>query len=167
MFFDDICKNVKSPLVFNNSCLVTAWITLLLIIYNKYIQIYSIRSDIFNIIKEKKSNSKNKSENGVPFIVTYNPYLSSVYSIIKKNVYLHNMDQKVEELFSSQPMVSFCGTCKLVAVWFERNSVLWKEGWVQCCYNHCQVCRSITETDMFIFNNGQRSHKINHSFDCH
>ena len=97
--------------------------------------------------------------------MTYHPYLSFLYIIIRKNVYLVNMDQKVEELFSSQPMVSFCSTCKLVAIWFKRNSVLWKEGWVQCCCNRSQVCRSITETDMFIGNNGQRSYKINHSFD--
>ena len=31
--------------------------------------------------------------------------------------------------------------------------------------NRCQVCRSITETDMFICNNDQRSYKINLSFD--
>ena len=32
--------------------------------------------------------------------------------------------------------------------------------------HHCQVCHNITETDMFICNNDQRSYKINHSFDC-
>ena len=51
----------------------------------------------FNI---KETNSKNKSQNGVPFVVTYHPLLDSLYGIISKNLYLINMDQKVKEAFS-------------------------------------------------------------------
>ena len=41
-----------------------------------------------------------------------------------------------------------------------------KVGSYKCRCNRCQVCRSITETDMFTCNNDERSYKINHSFDC-
>ena len=55
----------------------------------------------------RESNRKNKSKNGVPFIVTYHPLLNSLYRIIRKKLYLLNMDQRVKEVFSSKPMVSF------------------------------------------------------------
>ena len=48
-----------------------------------------IRKVKFNI---KETNKKNKSQNGVPFVVTYHPLLNSLYSIIRKNLYLLNMD---------------------------------------------------------------------------
>ena len=64
----------------------------------------------FNI---KETNSKNKSQNGVPFVVTYHPFLNSLYGVIRKNLYLLNMDQKVKEVFSSQPMLSFRSARKL------------------------------------------------------
>ena len=35
-------------------------------------------------------------------------------------------------------------------------------GSYRCWCNRCQICRSITETDMFIRNNDYRSYKINH-----
>ena len=69
-----------------------------------------IRKVKFNI---RETNRKNKSKNGVPFIVTYHPLLNSLYGIIRKNLYLLNMDQRVKEVFSSQPMVSFRSARKL------------------------------------------------------
>ena len=39
-------------------------------------------------------------------------------------------------------------------------------GSYKCRCNCCQLCRSITETEMFPCNNDQSSYKINHSFDC-
>ena len=64
----------------------------------------------FNI---KETNRKNKSQNGVPSVVTYHPLLNSLYGFIRKNLYLLNMNQKVKEVFSSQPMVSFRSTRNL------------------------------------------------------
>ena len=64
----------------------------------------------FNI---REINRKNESKNGVPFIITYHPLLNFVYGIIRKNLYLLNMDQKVKAVFSSQPMVSFRSARKL------------------------------------------------------
>ena len=61
----------------------------------------------------KETNEKNKNQNGVPFVVKYHLLLNSLYSIIRKNLYILNMDQKVKELFSSQPMASFRNGCKL------------------------------------------------------
>ena len=54
-----------------------------------------IRKVKFNI---KKNNRKNKSKNGVPFIVTYHPLLNSFYGIIRQNLYILNMDEKVIQI---------------------------------------------------------------------
>ena len=56
-----------------------------------------IRKVKFNI---RETNRKNKSKNGVPFVVTYHPLLNSLYGIIRKNLCLLNIDQKVKEVFS-------------------------------------------------------------------
>ena len=34
----------------------------------------------------RETNSKNKSKNGVSFVVTYHPLLNSIYDIIRKNI---------------------------------------------------------------------------------
>ena len=81
----------------------------------------------FNI---RETNRKNKGKNGVPFLVTYHPLLNSLYGIIRKNLHLLNMDQRVKQVFSSQRIVFFVAPINRVAIWFERNSILWKEGWV-------------------------------------
>ena len=124
-----------------------------------------IRKVKFNI---KETNSKNKSQNGVPFVVTYHPLLNSLYGIIRKNLYLLNMDQKVKEVFNSQPMLSFHSARKLSSylVQVKLYPLEKRVGSYKCRCNRCQVCQSITETEMFICNNDQRSYKINHSFDC-
>ena len=106
-----------------------------------------IRKVKFNI---RETNRKNKSKNGVPFIVTYHPLLNSLYGIIRKNLYLLNMDQRVKEVFSSQPMVSFCSARKLSS-YLVRVKLYPLEKRVcsyKCRCNRCQVCHSITETDM-------------------
>ena len=78
------------------------------------------------------------------------------------------MDQKVKEVFSSQPMVSFRSARKLTS-YLVRAKVYPLErrvGSYKCCCNRYQICQSITETETFICNNDQTSYKINHSFDC-
>ena len=78
------------------------------------------------------------------------------------------MDQKVKEVFSSHPMVSFRSARKLSSylVRAKLYPLERRVGSYKCRCNRCQVCRSITETEMFICNNNQRSYKINHRFDC-
>ena len=117
-----------------------------------------IRKVKFNI---KETNNKNKSQNGVSFIVTYHPLLNSLCGIIRKNLHLLNIYQKVKEVFSSQPMVSFRSTRKLSSYLVPSKLYLLERrvGSYKCCCNRCQVCQSITETEMFICNN-------DHSFDC-
>ena len=115
----------------------------------------------FNI---KETNRMNKRKNGVSFIVvTYHPLLNYLYSIIGKSQYLLNMGQKIKEVFNSQPMVFFRNARNLVPKKLyplERRVGSYK---YDC--SRCQVCHSVTETDIFICNKDQRSYKINHSFD--
>ena len=56
-----------------------------------------IRKVKFNI---RETNRKKKRKNGVPFIVTYYLLLNSLYGIIRKNLCLLNMDQRVKEVLS-------------------------------------------------------------------
>ena len=64
------------------------------------------------------------------FCSEYHPHLNSLYGIIRKNIYLLNLDQKVKEQFSSRPVVSFRSTINGVAIQFEQNFVLLKRHWV-------------------------------------
>ena len=60
-----------------------------------------IFSEIRNVKSNiRETNRKNKSKNEVPFIVTYLSLLNSLNGIIRKNLYLLNMDQRVKEVFS-------------------------------------------------------------------
>ena len=124
-----------------------------------------IRKVKFNI---KETNRKNKSQNGVPFVVTYHPLLNYLYNIIRRILCFLNVDQKVKEVFSSQPMVSFRRARKLSSylVRAKLYPLERRVGSYKCRCDRCQVCRSITETGMFLCNNDQRSHKVNHGFDC-
>ena len=83
----------------------------------------------------------NKSKNGVSFIVTYHPYLNSVYCIIRENLYLLNMDQRVKELFSSQLMVSFRSARKLGSYLVRAKFYPLERslGSYKCLCNRCQV----------------------------
>ena len=123
-----------------------------------------IRKVKFNI---RETNRKNKSKNGVPFVVTYHPLLNCLYGVIRKNIYLLDMDQKVKEVFSPQAKVSFRSTLKLSSYLLRAklNPLERRVGLYKYC-NPCQVCCSITETDMSVCNNDQTSYKINYSFDC-
>ena len=56
--------------------------------------------------KIRETNRKNKSKNGVPFVVKYHPLLNSLHDIIRKNIYLLDINKKVKEVVSSQPTVS-------------------------------------------------------------
>ena len=109
----------------------------------------------------RNTNRKNKNINGVPFVVTYHPLLNSLYGIIRENIYLLNMDQKVKEVGfrSARKLSSYLVRTKLYPLKRRVNSY-------KCCCNGCKVFRSITETDMFVCNNGQRSYNINRSFVC-
>ena len=100
--------------------------------------------------------------------MTYHSLLNSLYGIIRKNLYLFNINQKVKEAFSSQPRVSFRSASKLsnFMVRAKLYPLARKVGSYKYRSNRCQVCYSITKTDMFTFNNDRSSYKINQSFDC-
>ena len=105
-----------------------------------------IRKVKFNI---RETNRKNKIKNGVPFVVTYHLLLNSLYSIIRKNIYLLDMDQKVKEVFSPQAKVSFLSTLKLSSYLLRAKLNPLESRVCLCKYcNRCQVCCSITETDV-------------------
>ena len=102
-----------------------------------------IRKIKFNI---KETNKMSKSQNGVPFVLTYHPLLDSLYSSIRENLCLLNIDQKVKEVFGSKPIVFFRSIGKLSS-YLVQTKLYSLERWLgsdksRC--NHCQVCRSVT-----------------------
>ena len=60
---------------------------------------------------ERKSNSK--TQKGIPLVVTYQPLLKWLSSIINNKIYLLHMDQEVKRTFTPQPMISYQGARKL------------------------------------------------------
>ena len=79
---------------------------------------------------------------------------------IHYHLYLFNMDQKVKGTFSSQPMESFCSARKSSSYFIQAKLYPLERRVVshKCRCNCCEVCCSITETDMFIYNTDQRSY---------
>ena len=75
-----------------------------------------------------------KREKGVPFVVTYIPILNSLSKIIRDNIYLLNMNEKVRKTFSPGPMVSFRSARKLCRylVWVKLYPLQRKVGSSKC-----------------------------------
>ena len=68
------------------------------------------------------------------------------------------MDQNFKEVFTSQPMVSFHRARQLSSYLVQAKlyPLETKVGSYKCRCNRYQVCRSITETDMFIGSKDQK-----------
>ena len=62
-----------------------------------------------------------KGEKGVPFVVTYHPFLNSSSKIIRDNMCLLNMNGEVRKTFSSGPMVLFQSARKLNGYLFRAK----------------------------------------------
>ena len=60
------------------------------------------------------ANLQNKKpEKGVPFVVTYHPFLNSLSKAIRENIYLLNLNKEVRKTVSPGPMISFRNAQKL------------------------------------------------------
>ena len=66
----------------------------------------------FAYVENQCSNNKQK---GIPFVVTFYSLLKSLGSILNKNYYLLQMNDKVKNVFSLRPMVSFRDARKLIS----------------------------------------------------
>ena len=57
--------------------------------------------------------SKSKIQKCISLVVTYQPLLKSLSSIINDNTYLLHMDQEVKRILTPHPMVSYQSARKL------------------------------------------------------
>ena len=119
----------------------------------------------FSYVEKKYNNNKGK---GVPFMVTFQPLLKPLGSILNKNYYLLQMNDEVKKVFSLQPMVSFRSARKLSSylVRAKLYPVERKVGTCKCNCSRCQFCQSISETDCFTCNDDGTTYNINYIFDC-
>ena len=58
--------------------------------------------------KGQRKNSK-----GIAFVVTYHPLLKQLEGILRRNMYLLNMNAEVKQTFTPVPMVSYRSSRKL------------------------------------------------------
>ena len=112
---------------------------------------------------ERRSNSK--TQKGIPLVVTYHPLLKSLSSIVNNNIYLLHMDQEVKRTFTPQPMVSYRSARKLSSylVRAKLYPIERKVGLCKCNGKHCEVCKSVLETDTFTCSIDQTNYLQNKS----
>ena len=103
------------------------------------------------IIPYFKNKYNNTKEKGRPFVLTFHPLLKSLGSILNKNYYLRQMNDKVKKFFTFRPMALFQSARKLSSylVWAKLYPVERKFTSCKCNGNQCQLCQSISETDIF------------------
>ena len=61
----------------------------------------------------KKINPNEKKEKGVSQVITYHPSINCLIEIIRDNLHLLHMNDKVKKVFSPKSMISFRSTRKL------------------------------------------------------
>ena len=61
----------------------------------------------------KKINPNEKEEKGVPLVITFHPSINCFSEIIRDNLHLLHMNDKVKKVFSPKSMTSFRSTRKL------------------------------------------------------
>ena len=115
---------------------------------------------------ERKSNSK--TQKGIPLVVTYQPLLKSLSSIVNNNIYLLHTGQEVRRTFTPQVIVSYQSARKLSSylVRAKLYPIEKKVGSCKCNGTRCEVCKNVLGTYMFSCSNDQTTYKINHKFDC-
>ena len=102
---------------------------------------------------------------GVALVITYHPLLKYVGKIMQNHLY---MGIEVKKMFSSAPIVSFKGDCKLRsylvrAKLYPLNRPV---GSFKCKKVCCEVCINAVEIDTSASAVTDKTYKINHHFDC-
>ena len=77
----------------------------------------------------EKDSKKSKGSKGVPFVVTYHPYLSCFSCIIKDNLNILYMSRETKAVFSPGPMVSF-RSARRISSYLVRTKLYLLEGFV-------------------------------------
>ena len=115
-----------------------------------------------------KRRSNNKTQKGMPFVVTYHRLLKSLSSIVYNNICLLHMDQEVKRTFTPQTIVSYRSARKLRSclVRAKLYPIKRKVGSCKCNDKRCELYKNVLETDTFTCRNNCTTYEINHKFDC-
>ena len=115
-----------------------------------------------------RKNVNTTNSKGIPFVVTFHPLLKGLNKIIKKNMYILNMDNEVKGTFSSEPMVSFRSARKLSSylVRAKLYALERKVGSAKCNKTECKTCNHVNDTTSFSSSVTEEKFKINHLLNC-
>ena len=111
---------------------------------------------------------KAKGVKGISFVVTYHPQLKNLGRIINQNIYLLNMNEETNKVFSPRPTVSFRSPRKTsrYLVRAKLNPLDRVVGSMKCGKKRCEVCMNVSETNTFTSNVTGETSKINHKLTC-
>ena len=102
-------------------------------------------------------------------MVNYNPILSRLGKVIRKNLCFLYQDEEVKQLFNPAVFFSFRSVRTLRSHLVRAKVYLVGERLVgsrKCNKNCCQVCKNVIETDTFQSCFDKKVYKINHRFTC-
>ena len=110
----------------------------------------------------------NKTHEKVLFVLTYHPLFKSIGKLINKNLNLVYIDNKVKNVFTPKPMISFCSTRKMSS--YLVKAKLYPEerikGPFKCSSRCCEVFLNVNETSTFTSTVTGEAYTINHKFNC-
>ena len=113
----------------------------------------------------QQDQKSKKVEMEVPFVVTYDPLLNKLSSLIHRNLYLLYMNQEIKNVFTPKPIVLFRSARK-ISGYLVRAKLYPLEreaGSEKCGQSRCEVCLNIEKTDTFTSTKTGESFKINHN----
>ena len=102
-----------------------------------------VNEQINKVVFGKSQPSRNNSENGISFVVTYHPKVKKPGKLIKNLLPFLYSDEEVQKVFSPPPMVSYRSATK-IRDYIVRSKLYSRERNVGCggCENgRCQVCK--------------------------
>ena len=100
-----------------------------------------------------------KKENGIPFVVSYNPAFRNLSTLLRKNFSSLYSDEEVSKVYLSQSLKSFFVITKVYPLKGTVDSS-------KCDSKRCRVCLNISETDIFESFQTKKQYKINHHLNC-
>ena len=127
---------------------------------------------IENEMKKVKFPSCNKAQRknikGIAFAVTYHSLLKQLEGILRRNMYLLNMNAEIKQTLTPVPMVSYRSSRKLSsylvrAKLYPTDRIVGSKG---CGKKQCEVCVNVCETDTFTSTVTGETFKINHKLNC-
>ena len=121
-----------------------------------------------NVIGGGNGKIKSKERKGIPFVVTYHPCLANLNNILRKHLYLLNINPEIKDVFAFNPFVSFraARTLRNFLVRAKIYPLQRRTGSCTCQKKSCRVCLNICESDQFTCSVDKKVYKINHYLNC-